>query len=379
MRKTQTIALALLILCVQLRAECPSIELQDPGPLPLIELLAEYLPVDPFFGKGLRKVTICDQQAWDLKRPSVQRRVAQMRGEAPEISEPILPEVLESVSSGGVLRKKIRLKSGTGDRITGYLLIPESKMPKMGYPAVLALHSTISPGAAVTVGVEKVRENRYYGQELAERGYIVLAVDTISAGDRVYPGTDPFDTKGFYAIYPKWSAMGKMLHDHRRAVDYLSTLPQVDSSRLGVIGHSLGGYNAFYLQAFDQRIKVAVSSCGFTPLGGTTSPFQFARDQWFVHFPELRDYLRAGIVPFDLHEVMALCAPRPLFNYSAREDHIFPSWSAVDAALTQVEELYEVLGAKQAFRRVDGEGDHDFPRAVREQAYRFLDLYLLPR
>jgi len=84
-------------------------------------------------------------------------------------------------------------------------------------------------------------------------------------------------------------------------------------------------------------------------------------------------------VPFDLHEVMALCAPRPLFNYSAREDPIFPSWSAVDTALTQVEELYEVLGAKSAFKRVDGEGDHDFPPAVREQAYRFLDRYLLPR
>lgn len=376
MLKIKWLAALGLICFSQLKAECPSIELTDPGPLPLIELLVEYLPVDPVFGKGLRKVTVCDQQAWNLKRPSVQRRVVQMMGEAPEISGPILPEVLESVSSGGVLRKKIRLESGTGDRISGYLLIPESEMPKNGFPAVLALHSTISPGAAVTVGVEKVRENRYYGLELAERGYVVLAVDTISAGERVYPGTDPFDTEGFYAVHPKWSAMGKMLYDHRRAVDYLSTLPQVDRARLGVIGHSLGGYNAFYLQAFDQRIKVAVSSCGFTPLGGTTSPFQFARDQWFVHFPELRDYLRAGIVPFDLHEVMALCAPRPLFNYSAREDHIFPSWPAVDAALTQVEELYEVLDAKQDFLRVDGEGDHDFPPDVREQAYRFLDRHL---
>jgi len=347
--------------------------------LPLLELLVEYLPADPVFGKGLRKVTVCDQQSWDRKRPSVLRRVERMMGQAPAISEPLLPETLETTSRGGFLQKKIRFESGTGDKITGYLLIPGSKMPADGYPAVLALHSTIAPGSAVTVGVERTRENRYYGQELAERGYLVLAVDTIAAGERVEQGDEPFVTKSFDEDFPHWSAMGKMLHDHRRAVDYLCSIPQVDARRIGVIGHSLGGYNAFYLQAFDQRIKAAVSSCGFTPLGGTTSPFQFARDQWFVHFPELRDYIRAGTVPFDLHEVMALCAPRHLFNYSAKKDHIFPSWAAVDTALNQVADLYRLLGVSTAFERVDGEGDHDFPPEVREQAYRFLDRFLVYR
>jgi dienelactone hydrolase len=275
------------------------------------------------------------------------------------------------------VQKKVSFASGTGDRITGYLLLPKIASPANPRPGVLALHSTIAPGAAVTVGVEKVRENRYYGLELAHRGYVVLAVDTIAAGDRIYPGSEPFVTEGFYRQHPGWSAMGKMLYDHIRAVDYLCTLAEVDASRIGAIGHSLGGYNAFFLQAFDLRVKAAVSSCGFTPIGGTTSPFQFARDQWFVHFPELRDYLRAGTVPCDLHEVMALCAPRPLFNYSARQDHIFPSWPTIDAALRQVEEVYRVLGAApEAFLREDGEGDHDFPPDVRKRVYRWLDRWL---
>jgi dienelactone hydrolase len=368
-----------LFLSSQVRAECPAVELEDPGPLPLLELLVDYLPVDPVFGKGLKKVTVCDQLSWDRKRLSVLRRVERMLGQAPAISEPLLPETLETISRGSFSQKKILFESGTGDKITGYLLIPESKMPLNGYPAVLALHSTIAPGSAVTVGVERARENRYYGEELAERGYVVLAVDTIAAGERVRQGDEPFVTKSFDEDYPRWSAMGKMLHDHRRAVDYLCSLSQVDAGRIGALGHSLGGYNAFYLQAFDQRIRAAVSSCGFTPMGGTTSPFQFARDQWFVHFPELRDYLRAGTVPFDLHEVMALCAPRPLFNYSAKQDHIFPSWAAVDKALNQVGALYDLLGVGSLFQRVDGEGDHDFPPEVREQAYRFLDRFLVYR
>jgi len=374
--KLKWFAILLLLRLPLLRAECPAVELEDPGPLPMIDLMADYLPIDPVYGRGLKKVQLCDRQAWERKRPSVQRRVAQMLGEAPEASEPLSSEKLATVTFEDYLQHTVRFSSGTGDQITGYLLIPKSVAPQSGYPSVLALHSTIAPGSSVTVGVAKVRENRYYGRELVQRGYVVLAVDTIAAGKRIYPGYEPFVTKKFYEDYPNWSAMGKMLHDHQRALDYLLDLPQVDPARVGVIGHSLGGYNAFYLLAFDKRVKAGVSSCGFTPLGETTSPFQFARDQWFVHFPKLRDYLRAGIVPFDLHEVMALCAPRPLFNYSAREDHIFPSWKAVDAALNQVNALYELLGAEGAFERLDGEGDHDFPLEIRQRAYEWLDRHL---
>lgn len=341
-------------------------------------LLKDYLPVDPVYGKGLKEVSICDAETWTQKRESIARRVRFILGEGPEIEGPFEVEVLsEERRETGLLQRQIRFSSGTGDQITGYLLVPPARPSGERLPAMLAMHSTIAPGAAVTVGVEQVRENRYYGLELARRGYVVLAIDVITAGERVYPGDEPFETEAFDRRFPEWSAMGKMLSDHQRAIDYLVSLPEVDPERIGVIGHSLGGYNAFFLQAFDERVKAAVTSCGFTPLGETTSPFSFARDQWFVHVSRMRDFLRSGIVPFDLHEVMALAAPRPLFNYSARQDHIFPSWAAIDEGLRQVGEVYEILGAGSAFERIDGEGDHDFPDDVREAAYEWLDRWLV--
>ena len=285
--------------------------------------------------------------------------------------------VLGEIKRTGYLERNVRFDSGTGDEINGYLLLPEAASPSSPAPAVLAMHSTIEPGAKVTVGIEQVRENRSYGMELALRGYVVLAIDVISAGQRVYPQAQAFETGQFDRKYPRWSAMGKMLYDHMRAVDYLCSLAEVDSSRIGVIGHSLGGYNAFFHQAFDQRVKAAVSSCGFVSMGSSMYPFRFARDEWFVHFPILRDYLRAGVVPCDMHEVMALCAPRPLFNYSARKDHIFPDFWAVDAPLRQVARLYRILGAEECFERVFGDGDHDFPTDVRQKAYLWLDRWLM--
>src|SRR5271169_1383305 len=56
--------------------------------------------------------------------------------------------------------------------------------------------------------------------------------------------------------------LGKVLHDVRVALDYLTTRPEVDPSRIGFIGHSYGGRMAISASAFDGRIRAAVSNCG---------------------------------------------------------------------------------------------------------------------
>ena len=82
---------------------------------------------------------------------------------------------------------------------------------------------------------------------------------------------------------------------------------------------------------------------------------------------------RDSIVPFDFHEVMALAAPKPLFNYSARQDAIFPNAQMIAAAGRQVASVYGLYGAADRYQFVMGDGPHDFPPAIREQAYTFLD------
>ena len=307
----------------------------------------------------MTKVTIGDRENWEDKRLSILRRLKLMMGEPPLISGGFTgADVLAETQRKDYKELKVQFPSGTGDMIKGFLLIPNDTKASSPRPAIIALHST-GPGASQTVGLTP-RKNRSYGMELAQRGYVVLAIDTIAAGERVYPGYDSYYTNEFYKEFPNWSAMGKMIHDHKKGLDYLCSLKIVDPRRLGCIGHSLGGYNSFFLQAFDSRIKAAVSSCGYSPMGQTNSPYQFARNDWFVHFnPICRDYIRAGLVPCDMHEVMALCAPRPFFNYSAREDAVYykPAvkgdkdftkwWKPTDKALSQVVRVYEILGAKE--------------------------------
>lgn len=369
--------------------DCPAESLTAPGPIPLNNILIDYRQLIEKYGQGLKKVSICDKENWEIKRLSILRRSGTILGEAPPMADNgINPVILEETPRDGYKELRLQFPSGNGDMITGYLLIPDGSTSSFPRPAIIALHST-GPGARQTVGLDP-KENRSYGMELAQRGYVVLATDVISAGARIYKGYEPYYTNEFYNEYPRWSAMDKMIHDHKKGLDYLCSLAIVDSDRLGCIGHSLGGYNSFFLQAFEPRIKAAVSSCGFSTMGGSSSPYQFARDDWFAHFnPACRDFISSGIIPCDIHEIMALCAPRPLFNYSAKQDAVYypPAarkdnsfdewWQSVDMALSQVKKVYELHGAADNFVHVESDGGHDFPADVKDKAYPWLDKYLL--
>ncbi|MHC4443509.1 MAG: dienelactone hydrolase family protein [Planctomycetota bacterium] len=96
------------------------------------------------------------------------------------------------------------------------------------------------------------------------------------------------------------SLMGERLWDLIRCVDYLETLPQVDTSRIGCAGLSLGGEMAMWLAAMDQRIAATVSS-GFL----TTMDQMEQKHCMCWKFDGLRELV-------DYADIYSLIAPRPL-------------------------------------------------------------------
>ena len=338
----------------------------------LPDLLTMYAP-SAERGESWKKIQIENPSQWEQKAKDIRQRTLDIMGRFPSSDPPLEARVEKEEILPKYVRRKVSYQSATGDRIPAWLLIPRNVLGRC--PAVLAAHQTEAGGkdSAVAIGGEPhVR----YGHELAELGFVVLAPDSITAGERVFPDAKPYVTAPFDKANPEWSAMGKMCSDHRRGLDYLQTLDIVDPERIGAIGHSLGGYNAYFLAAFDDRVKATVVSCGFTPMGRASKPFAWARETWFVHFPALARYLRAGILPFDFHEVMALVAPRPLFNYSAGQDSIFPDAAAIAAAGVELRQLYRVLGTPDSLSFEMGSGPHGFPEPVRQRAYAWLEKQL---
>lgn len=319
---------------------------------------------------------IGDLTQWEAKRASIRERWLDMIGGLPP-SVPVRYDVLSETDEGTHTRKHLRYDTVYGDTVTAYLLVPKTAGGQAGVrlPAVLALHPTANEGKADTA-TPQGRDNRRYGLELAERGYVVLAPDTITAGERVYEGAPPYQTAPFYERYPEWTAVAKMIADHRQGLDLLVSLDIVDAGRIGAIGHSLGGYNGFFLAGVDERIRAVVSSCGFATFAGDPNPGRWGRRDWFTHVPAISDYIERGEAPFEWHEIVALAAPVPFFNWSGQADAIFPHWEPIAEAMRDLHGLYAWLGAPERMLSMDGTSGHDFPGPVRAAAYDFMDRWL---
>jgi len=168
----------------------------------------------------------------------------------------------------------------------------------------------------------------------------------------------------------------KGIVNHRRCIDLLQSLPEVDPERIGVIGHSLGGHNAMFVAAFDERLKAIVSSCGWTPFhdyyGGKVAGWTSDR-----YMPRIKDMyeLDADRIPFDFYEVVAALAPRPFLSCSPVEDGNFDI-AGVRRAIPRAQEVYRLLGAETALQLLTPPCGHDFPTETRETAYKFLDAAL---
>jgi len=262
--------------------------------------------------------------------------------------------------------------------VYAYLLIPSSQLEPQGkqYPAMLALHPTDKNGKA-DIATNEGRANRKYALELVSRGYVVLAPDTITAGERIYQGAEAFQTAPFYALFPHSTAVGKMIHDHQQGIELLQALPYVDPERIGAIGHSLGGYNAYFLAAVDDRIKVVVSSCGFCPFMQDPTPNRWGQRDWFSHIPKLTEHINEDFIPFEFHEIMALVAPRPLMNWFAQNDAIFPNWQAAAVASKDINHVYQWLDHQDRYVSLLGNEGHDFPEPIRTLSYQFIDRWLM--
>ncbi|HEY3440762.1 MAG TPA: alpha/beta fold hydrolase [Paludibaculum sp.] len=267
-------------------------------------------------------------------------------------------ETLLTEEAGAYVQTRLTYEPEAGRKVHAWLLVPKAGGRR---PAVLCLHQTTSIGKDEPVGAGP-KENLHYGKELAEQGWVVLAPDYPSFGE---DRTD-FEKDVYGRGYQSGTMYG--IVNHTRGVDLLAAHPRVDGRRIAVIGHSLGGHNALFVAAFDARIRAVVTSCGFTSfakysggdLKGWTSPRYMPRIAGVYGNSPLT-------APFDFTDVMAAIAPRAVFVSAPTHDTNFDASGVDDVAA-------EVRGRFPAGSLVvrHPEAGHDFPPAVRREAYEFL-------
>jgi dienelactone hydrolase len=145
------------------------------------------------------------------------------------------------------------------------------------------------------------------------------------------------------------TAIGERVWDLSRLINWAAALPEVDGSRILMMGNSGGGVATLYAAACDARIAVAVPSCSFCTFVG--------RDG-VVHHCDCNTV--PGILAWgEFHDVAALIAPRPLLIVNGRQDTLFPL-PEVDRAVERVHRIYDAAGVPDRLVHRYGDGGHRF-------------------
>ncbi len=99
---------------------------------------------------------------------------------------------------------------------------------------------------------------------LLEAGFAVMALDAVYHGERAAENNFAGPPWPFAYPHQATQMVVQTAVEYRRAMDYLATRPEIDTSRIGILGLSMGGAITFALSSIDPRIKAAVA--GITPI-----------------------------------------------------------------------------------------------------------------
>ncbi len=266
-------------------------------------------------------------------------------------------KVLFEEQRDGYKARKIEIRLSRYYTVPAYVLIPDGKGP---FPAVNMLHDH---GGHFFIGKEKVirplacedsavindanewlvgYEGRFFGDYLAQQGYVVFSADAPLWGER---GPKEGAQRVRYEMIAGNMMMygvdlsAWMTYDDIAGTAYLASMPEVDATRIGCAGWSMGAYRAWMLAALSDRIKVSASVCWMVTADEQMSTkYSRTENGGFANcFPGLRRWL-------DYPHVASIACPKPMLLINGAQDNLFPV-AGVQKAFQTMHDTWKSQGA----------------------------------
>lgn len=152
--------------------------------------------------------------------------------------------LVEELTPGVSYRRYRAAYLSEGLRLYALLTVPNGERPAGGWPAIVFLHGYIPP-AEYRLGQRYVA----YVDRFARDGYVVLMPDLRGHDRSEGEASGAFGHPGYIV-------------DVLNAVSSLARYPEVDATRLGMWGHSMGGYLTLRAMVLSREIKAGVIWAG---------------------------------------------------------------------------------------------------------------------
>jgi dienelactone hydrolase len=287
--------------------------------------------------------TYQDVAGWERRAERIRQGIREGAGlpNSP-VTTPLNPIIHSKRTYDGYTVENIAFESMPGLFVTGNLYKPLKKLTS--YAAILSPH-----GHGTDPRFKENVQKRC--AVLATMGAVVLAYDMIGYGD------------SHQCDHKHSKALAIQAINSQRAIDFLLTIPDVDSTRIGVTGESGGGTQTFLLTALDKRIKVSVPvvmvSAHF--FGGC-----ICESGMPIH--KSSSHQTSNV------EIAALAAPRPMLLISDGKDWTKNTPQVEYPYIKNIYRLYQREDYVENLHLPD-EG-HDYGISKRNGAYQFLAKHL---
>lgn len=304
---------------------------------------------------------------WAKRRKEISDAWTALMGPWPNIIAKPKIEVLSQAQAEGYTKERVRVEIGPGQTGEGWLLTPDGRGP---FPAALVVYYE----PETSVGMNAKQPQRDFALQLTKRGFVTLSIGT--------PGGDARKPELGKAVCQPLSYHAYVAANCWHA---LANRPNVDATRIGVVGHSYGGKWAMFAAALWEKFAaVAVSDPGIV-FDEKRSNVNYW-EPWYLGLDPEHPRPKAGIpsatnprtgaykkmieAERDLHEIHALIAPRPFLVSGGSEDPP-ERWIALNHTLA----VNKLLGHTQRVAMTNRTG-HTPTEESNAQLYAFFEHFL---
>lgn len=304
----------------------------------------------------------------------LQLRRERLRGLLGDLPEggggPVKAILLSTEEKDGFLLETLLLDLNGMELVPAYVAKPLQKEGEQkSLPLVIYNHSH---GGNYAVGRKELLVGSSYLQEpsfakvLTGMGFAVCSIDMWGFNERGGKSESELVKEMLWQGQVLW---GMMVFDTLRLIDYMAQREDIDASRIGTIGMSMGGLMAWWAAALDERIKVIVDLCAQVEAGSLIAKRGLDHHGFYSYVPGLLKH-------FSTLDIQRLLVPRPRMSLVGRNDRLCPL-EGVELLAERLSEAYKQAGELDHWQPVIGSGGHMETAEMRAAWQPFLARYLL--